>query len=156
MIPRIDVTVAAIIEQGGRYLVVEEQVGSEIVFNQPAGHLEPGESLLEATVREVGEETGYRFAPEALIGIYLWNLESGATTFLRVCLAGVAAAPTTAPILDEGIVAAHWLTREQLQDRQLRSPLVLSCIDDYRNGIRYPLACLRHLALETDVDAKLA
>lgn len=156
MNPRIDVTVAAIIEQRGRYLVVEERVGDEIVFNQPAGHVEGGESLLEAAVREVEEETGYRFAPEALIGVYLWELEAGERTFLRVCLAGSAVPPPETPTLDEGIIAAHWLSREQLLSRNLRSPLVLGCIDDFRSGTRYPLACLRFVALGTDTSARLA
>jgi 8-oxo-dGTP pyrophosphatase MutT (NUDIX family) len=156
MNPRIDVTVAAIIEEDDRFLVVEERVGDAIVFNQPAGHLEAGESLLEAAVREVAEETGYRFAPEALVGVYLWEVEAEARTFLRVCLAGSGVPPTGAPTLDEGIIAAHWLSREQLVRRNLRSPLVLGCIDDFRSGIRYPLDCLRFVALDTDLSARLA
>lgn len=156
MSARIDVTVAAIVEHGGRYLVVEERVGDEIVFNQPAGHLEVGESLLEAAVREVGEETGYRFEPEALVGIYVWELAKRGRAFLRVCLTGTAAPPAEMPSLDEGIIASHWLTREQLLTRNLRSPLVLGCIDDFRGGVRYPLACLRTLDVEAGIDARSA
>ena len=147
---RIDVTVAAVIERSGRYLLVEERVAEQLVFNQPAGHLELGESLLEAVVREVGEETGFAFVPEALVGVYLWQSNGPDHAYLRVCFTGSATAPTSEPTLDVGIVAAHWLSREQLlnPERELRSPLVLRCIDDFRNGARFPLACLRHLAPE--------
>jgi 8-oxo-dGTP pyrophosphatase MutT (NUDIX family) len=145
---RIDVTVAAVIEQNQRFLLVEEQVGGQFVFNQPAGHLEPGESLIDAAIREVSEETGYSFAPDYLVGIYLWQAESGERSYLRVCFTGAGVPPPGTPSLDAGIVATHWLTREQLLSRQrdLRSPLVLRCIDDFHRGIRYPLNCLQHLA----------
>jgi 8-oxo-dGTP pyrophosphatase MutT (NUDIX family) len=140
----IDVTVAAIVERDGRYLVVEEHAGGNLVLNQPAGHLEPGESLLDAAVRETREETGYRFSPEHLVGVYLWQSDAG-TTFLRVTFCGPAQPPASPPRLDEGIVAVHWLTRTQLLGRRLRSPMVLRCIDDYAAGLRYPLATLTHL-----------
>lgn len=156
MIPRIDVTVAAVIEHDDRYLLVEERVADRLVFNQPAGHLEPGESLLEAVVREVGEETGYVFTPEALVGVYLWQCDGADHSFLRVCFTGGATPPSSEPTLDTGIVAAHWLTREQLLNpkRELRSPLVLRCIEDFREGARFPLSCLRHLAPERAGDLR--
>lgn len=143
----IDVTVAAVVERDGRFLMVEERASDGIVFNQPAGHLEPGESLLEAVVRETREETGFGFEPEYLIGIYSWLCEEAARSFLRVCFGGSARAPVGPAALDEGIIAAHWLSREQLLEhtRVLRSPLVLHTIDDYLSGIRYPLDCVRHL-----------
>ena len=144
---RIDVTVAALIEQRGRFLLVEERVDGQLVLNQPAGHLEPGESLLEAAVREVAEETGHTFVPETVVGVYLWQCDPGTRSYLRVCFAGTATAPPTPPALDHGIVGVHWLTREELANspRRLRSPMVLRCIDDLRNGARFPLSCLRYV-----------
>ncbi len=144
----IDVTVAAVIEREGRFLVVEEHVGGKMVLNQPAGHLEPGESLIEAAVRETLEETGYQFEPQHVVGIYLWQADSG-TTFLRTTFCGVYTPPPngTAVRLDEGIVATHWLTRAQLLGREsdLRSPLVLRCLDDYLAGARHALDVLTHV-----------
>ncbi len=137
----IDVTVAAIIERDGRFLMVEEETGDGIVFNQPAGHLEPGESLMEAVIRETLEETGYRFSPEALVGFYRWSQIDKRLTFLRVTFVGEAAPPVGAVELDEGIIDTHWLTRDQLiaQPARLRSPLVTRCIDDYLAGQRLSL-----------------
>jgi 8-oxo-dGTP pyrophosphatase MutT (NUDIX family) len=144
----IDVTVAAVIEREGRFLVVEELAGGRIVLNQPAGHLEPRESLLEAAVRETFEETGYRFEPKHVVGVYLWQAESG-TTFLRTTFCGVHTPPPpgAAVRLDEGIIATHWLTRSQLLGRQsdLRSPLVLRCLNDYLAGARHSLDVLTHV-----------
>lgn len=146
----IDVTVAAVVERDGRFLMVEERACGRIVFNQPAGHLEPHESLIDAVVRETREETGHRFAPHHVLGIYLWQSEETGTSFLRVTFFGAVDAPVGTPQLDEGIIAAHWMTRNQLLSRseQLRSPLVLRCIDDYRAGARFPLDCLTHLNFE--------
>jgi 8-oxo-dGTP pyrophosphatase MutT (NUDIX family) len=146
---RIDVTVAAIAENQGRFLLVEERVGDSIVFNQPAGHLEAGESVLDAVVRETREETGLKFEPRILVGIYSWRSAEG-TSFLRICFAGDCGAKPLSSTLDDGIIAAHWLTRDELlaPERQLRSPMVLEAIDDYAAGQRFPLAILRHLAAE--------
>lgn len=143
----IDVTVAAVIENGGRFLVVEEQALGRIVINQPAGHLEPGESLTDAVVRETHEETGFRFAPRSVIGIYLWHSDEAERSFLRVTFAGAASAPLSPPQLDDGILAVHWLSRPELRTRkaQLRSPMVMRCIDDFCAGARYPLTCLSHV-----------
>lgn len=143
----IDVTVAAIIERDGKFLMVEELAAGKLVLNQPAGHLEHGESLIAAAAREAFEETGHRFAPEHVVGFYLWHSEEAATTYLRVAFCGSVEPPGSAVSLDEGIVAIHWLTRVQLahREQQLRSPMVLRCIDDYLAGRRYPLACLSHL-----------
>jgi len=145
----IDVTVAAVIEHDERFLLVEERACGQVVYNQPAGHLEPNESLIEAVVRETREETGYRFEPRDLLGIYLWRNESTDATFLRVAFTGAFVPPASPPRLDEGIIAVHWMRRGQLLDAdcQLRSPMVLRCIDDYLAGIRYPLDCLTHLSL---------
>jgi 8-oxo-dGTP pyrophosphatase MutT (NUDIX family) len=155
---RIDVTVAALIEQRGRFLLVEEHVDGELVLNQPAGHLEPRESLLEAVIREVAEETGHTFVPEAVVGVYLWQNAPATRSFLRVCFAGTATAPRAEPLLDHGIVGVHWLTRAELANppRKLRSPMVLRCIDDLQSGARFPLSCLRYVETDPIAAAKLA
>jgi 8-oxo-dGTP pyrophosphatase MutT (NUDIX family) len=143
----IDVTVAAIIERGGKFLMVEERSGINLVLNQPAGHLEQGESLLAAVARETLEETGHRFDPEHVVGFYLWHSEDAATTYLRVAFCGEAEPTADVAALDDDIVAVHWLSRAQLVQRthHLRSPMVLRCIDDYLAGQRYPLDCLAYL-----------
>jgi ADP-ribose pyrophosphatase YjhB (NUDIX family) len=142
---RIDVTVAAVIERDQRFLMIEEKAHGRIVFNQPAGHLEPGESLLDAVVRETREETGLEFTPTQLLGIYLWQNRDRRRSFLRVAFCGKAQEPATPPELDPAIVATHWLTRQQVEEQPLRSPMVLRCLDDYRAGLRYPLSSLSDL-----------
>ncbi len=143
----IDVTVAAIIERAGKFLMVEERAGPNLVLNQPAGHLEQGESLLAAVTREALEETGHRFEPEHLVGFYLWHSKDAGTTYLRVAFCGAVEPSADVAALDDGIVALHWLSRAQLARRvhELRSPMVLRCIDDYLAGQRYPLDCLAYL-----------
>ena len=143
------ITVAAIIEQEGRYLLVEELAGGRAVLNQPAGHMETDENLLEAVVRETWEETAWRFEPTALSGIYQWNSPENGITYLRFCFTGACHDHAPHQALDTGIIRTWWLTREELVARahQHRSQLVLRCIDDYQAGIRYPLA------LYTDVQA---
>ena len=147
MIWKPDVTVAAVIEREGRFLMVEERVGRSLVINQPAGHLEPNESLIEATVRETLEETAWRFEPEAVCGVYLWRHPERDVTYLRVAFAGRVTEQLQERSLDQGIQQALWLSRDELIQRatELRSPLVLRCIDDYLSGNRYPLELLTHL-----------
>lgn len=139
------VTVATVIVNDDRYLLVEEDVGlPETVFNQPAGHLEEGESLIDAAIRETLEETGYHFTPTAVTGIYRWiNPETG-DTYLRVCFTGDIHDHDPNRALDQGIVAARWLTLAEIEHvaARLRSPLVQRCIDDYLTGRRYPLDLL--------------
>ncbi|HET8715986.1 MAG TPA: NUDIX hydrolase [Holophagaceae bacterium] len=131
-------TVAAVIERQGRYLVVEEAPdGGPRVLNQPAGHVEPGEGLLEAAIREVREETGLAFTPEALLGLYALQAENG-KDYLRVCFTGAVAEGEAAP-QDADILACHWLSYEELAARPLRSPLVRQCVEDHRAGRRLPL-----------------
>lgn len=151
----IDVTVAAIIERDGRFLMVEERAASGLVLNQPAGHLEQGESLVTAVVRETIEETGHHFEPSHVVGFYLWRSEEAGTTYLRVVFCGTAEPSADVAPLDDEIVAVHWLTRAQLfsKQSQLRSPMVMRCLDDYLAGRRHPLHCLTYLdprALEFD------
>ncbi len=150
MTRRIDITVAAIIETDARFLLVEEEAGRRKVFNQPAGHLEPGESLTEAVIRETFEETSFAFEPTALLGLYLWHCDEADTTFLRVAFCGEANASAVVPSLDEGILAAHWFTRAQIVSRgpRLRSPLVLRCLDDHLAGTHYPLSVISELPVE--------
>jgi len=145
----IDVTVAAVIEREGRFLLVEERCAGRLVLNQPAGHLEHGESLLAAVAREVREESGHSFTPTHIVGFYLWRSEGG-TTFLRAAFCGTAEPPAAPATLDDGIVGLHWLSREQILKRSahLRSPTVLRCLDDYLAGHRYPLDCLTYLTPE--------
>jgi len=142
------VTVAAIVEREGQYLMVEERPDDRTVYNQPAGHLERGESLLDAVRREVREETAWAFEAEGLVGVYLYPHPDPARgiTYLRFCFHGRVHDHRPGQALDAGILQAPWLTREELLERrtQLRSPLVLECIEDYLAGRRYPLDMLRH------------
>ena len=137
---RPSVTVAAVIERGGRFLFVEEHIDGRLVLNQPAGHLDPGESLMTACRREVLEETAHRFEPTALIGIYRWIYAPKNVTFLRFCFRGRLEGMTHGP-RDKQITAIHWLTREELMARRAdhRSPLVQRCVDDFLAGREFPL-----------------
>nr|WP_199064538.1 NUDIX hydrolase [Chromobacterium sp. ASV5] len=140
-------TVAAIIERDGRFLMVEEQTSKGLRFNQPAGHLEHGETLEEAAVRETAEETGWRFTPEQLVGIYMVDRDKTSDiTYLRFAYCGPAEPPQGTPRLDDGIVAAHWLTYDEIAALQprLRSPVILQCLQDYLAGQRFPLSLVRH------------
>jgi ADP-ribose pyrophosphatase YjhB (NUDIX family) len=137
-----NVTVAAVIERDGRFLLVEEAIGDEIIYNQPAGHLEEGETLLAAVAREVLEETACHFTPEALLGVYRWRNPDSSVTYLRVAFSGSCSEPEPDRPLDEGVLAARWYTRDEVAALRLRSPTVLRCIDDHRAGIRYPLSAL--------------
>lgn len=141
---RPSVTVAAVIERGGRYLLVEEDVDGRRVLNQPAGHLDPGESLAAACGREVLEETAYRFTPRALVGIYRWRYPVKDVTFLRFCFCGDLQGEEAGRSLDHGIVAARWLSFAEALARKAehRSPLVEQCLRDFRAGRRYPLEVL--------------
>ncbi|TAN66755.1 MAG: NUDIX hydrolase [Methylobacter sp.] len=139
------VTVAAVIEQDRRFLLVEEETSNGLQFNQPAGHLEQGEDLIAAVKREVLEETAWRFEPEHVISIQLWRKNPKFPSFVRVCFSGYCHSHNPMQQLDEGIVATHWLTRDQIEAERhrLRSPLVLTSIDEYLNGQRHPLSLLK-------------
>ncbi len=150
MIWKPELTVAAVVEQQGRFLIVEERVARRLVFNQPAGHVEEGEDLRDAVVRETLEETAWQFHPQAIIGIYLWKNPANEKSFLRVAYTGVASSHDPRRPLDHAILRVHWLTRDQLLGRQahLRSPMVLRCVDDYLAGTRLPLELPTHLPFE--------
>jgi 8-oxo-dGTP pyrophosphatase MutT (NUDIX family) len=150
-----EVTVAAIVEHDGRFLVVEERIGGKLVLNQPAGHLEDAETLIEAVVREAREETAWRFKPAAMVGTYLWRNPDNGRSYLRFAFCGSVDDHQPQQPLDRGIVRALWLKHEQLrsQPQRLRSPLVLRCIDDYLLGRRQPLDAVACLGLETAVHA---
>ena len=140
-------TVAAIVEQDSRFLLVEESINGNLVFNQPAGHLEYGETLIEAVKREVLEETAWEFEPESLVGVYLYpNPHRPDITYLRFCFYGNCTKEHIGQALDDGIVRAAWLTSEEIEKEQkrLRSPLVSRCIKDYQSGKRYPLDLIHH------------
>jgi 8-oxo-dGTP pyrophosphatase MutT (NUDIX family) len=141
------VTVAAVVERAGEFLLVRERADAGIVYNQPAGHLEPGESLIEAVRRETLEETAYVFHPRALVGVYRYLSEANGITYLRFCFCGDCDRAPLDRALDTGILGAHWLNRDTLAQRadQLRSPMVLRCIDDYLSGKRFGLELLGEL-----------
>ena len=143
-----EITVAAVTETDGRFLVVEERIERRLVINQPAGHVEAGETLLEAIIREVREETAWGFTASELLGVYLWRHPGTGRTTKRFAFIG-AVANFNDQKLDAGIVGTHWLTRAELKRRepQLRSPLVLRCIDDYLAGQRRPLSAAADLDL---------
>jgi 8-oxo-dGTP pyrophosphatase MutT (NUDIX family) len=141
-----NVTVAALIERGGRFLVVEEETAEGLRFNQPAGHLEAGESLLAAVSREALEETAHPFVPEYLVGIYLWPRKQGDVTYLRFAFGGRVGEEIAGRALDVGIVRAVWMTPDELQAsrERHRSPLIAQCVADWLAGRRYPLDLVRH------------
>lgn len=140
------VTVAAIIEQDGKFLFVEEQADQSIVINQPAGHWEANETLTAAAAREALEETGYQFQPSALVGVYRWPHPAKDITYLRFAFSGVVLAHDASRPLDTGILRAVWLTPDELraQTPRHRSPLVMRCVEDYLAGKRYALDLLSH------------
>jgi 8-oxo-dGTP pyrophosphatase MutT (NUDIX family) len=147
--------VAAIIERDGRFLLVEEETSEGLKLNNPAGHLDPGESPAEGCAREALEETAHDFAPTSLVGIYLSRFVRPATgedvTYLRFAFAGELGAHDPARGLDQGIVRTLWLTPEEVRASAARhrSPLVLRCMDDYLAGRRLPLS-----AIYTDPDVR--
>jgi 8-oxo-dGTP pyrophosphatase MutT (NUDIX family) len=139
------VTVAAVIEQNNRFLIVEEETSNGIQFNQPAGHLEKDEDLIAAVKREVYEETAWRFEPEHIVSIQLWRKNPEFPSFVRVCFSGLCHSYNPNQKLDDGIIATHWLTRDEIaaKEHRLRSPLVLITVEEYLSGQRHPLSLLK-------------
>jgi 8-oxo-dGTP pyrophosphatase MutT (NUDIX family) len=140
-------TVAAIVEQDGLFLLVEEKTSRGNRFNQPAGHLEDGETILHAVIRETLEETAYDFTPEALLGIYHWRHEHNETTYLRFAFIGSVGQHYPQQVLDDGIIRAVWMSIDEIREKQtlMRSDQVLTCFEDYLAGKQYPLAAITHL-----------
>ena len=138
-------TVAAVIERDGRYLLIEEHTPEGLRLNNPAGHLDPGESPEQGVVRETLEETAHRFTPTALVGVYLSRFHRPATgediTYLRFAYCGELGDVVTGQALDEGIVRTLWMTPGEIRAsaERHRSPLVLRCMEDHLAGVRYPL-----------------
>jgi 8-oxo-dGTP pyrophosphatase MutT (NUDIX family) len=146
MVWKPSVTVAAVVERDGKYLLVEEETDDGLMFNQPAGHLEAGESLVAAVAREALEETAYEFTARTLLGIYSWRHPARDVTYLRFAFSGTLGHQHAGRQLDTGIVRVVWLSPEEIRasrDRH-RSPLVLRCVEDHLRGIRASLDLLVH------------
>lgn len=141
------IVVAAIVEREGRYLVVEEFIDGKLRINQPAGHWERGETLIDAVRRETLEEAAWDIEPGGFLGVYAWQPESLSYPFVRFAFVAKALRHHPDRQLDEGVVRALWLTPDELQARaaELRSPSVMRCIEDHRAGHIYPLEMIRHL-----------
>jgi 8-oxo-dGTP pyrophosphatase MutT (NUDIX family) len=148
MVWKPNVTVAAVIERDGKFLLVEEETDDGIRYNQPAGHLECRESLSEAAIRETLEETAYTFEPQYLVGVYNWRKEVKDLTYLRFAFGGTITGHDPVRPLDDGILAARWLTLEEIRalEPRHRSPLILRCIEDFLAGKRFPLELVTHYA----------
>jgi 8-oxo-dGTP pyrophosphatase MutT (NUDIX family) len=138
--------VAALIERDGRFLLVEEETDDGLRFNQPAGHLDQGESLVNACAREALEETAWSFRPTALVGVYQWPRPQGDITYLRFAFCGELGQHHPGRKLDTGIVRAVWMTPEEIRasTERHRSPLIWQCVSDYLAGRRYPLELITH------------
>ena len=143
------VVVAAVVERDGRFLLVEEQTDCGILFNQPAGHLEEGESLLAAVRREMFEETAHHFEPEELLGIYHWRHPTKDRTYLRFAFTGVITGFDPTASLDAGILRAVWMTPAEIAESRMRhrSPFVDQCVADYLSGRRFPLDLINEFPL---------
>lgn len=154
MVWKPDVTVAAIIERDGRFLLVEEETSDGIRLNQPAGHLEPNESIVDAAVRETLEETTFDFKPTHLTGIYRWSRIDRRLSYLRFAFSGQLGAQHPERILDCGILRTVWLSREEIvsSSARHRSPLVVRCVEDYLAGQRFPMDAL----VDCDHEARFA
>lgn len=146
MVWKPNVTVAAVVCRDGKFLLVEEETEAGLAFNQPAGHLEQGESLVQAVVRETLEETAYHFRPTHLVGIYQWRHPSKELTYLRFAFGGELRGWEADRRLDEGIVGARWLSLDEIRATQARhrSPLILRGIEDSLAGRAAPLDLLVH------------
>jgi 8-oxo-dGTP pyrophosphatase MutT (NUDIX family) len=135
-------TVATIVEKNGRFLLVKEQVADQIVINQPAGHVEPFESLIDAAKRETLEETKWHIEITHFVGLYVYTASNG-ITYYRHCFAAIPVQCDENASLDVGILETLWLTAEEIKNQNaLRSPLVLKCVEDYMNQQRFPLSLI--------------
>ncbi len=145
MIWKPNVTVAAIVEHGGRFLLVEEEADGGVVLNQPAGHLDEGETLIDAVIRETLEETAWHIEPTALLGVYRWPHPAKPLTYLRFAFIARALREETGRALDTDILRALWLTADELRAERARhrSPLVEHCLNDYLSSQHYSLDLLK-------------
>jgi ADP-ribose pyrophosphatase YjhB (NUDIX family) len=152
------ITVGAVCYHAGRFLLIEERVRGRLVVNQPSGHREPKESLVEAAVREAREESGHRFLAEAVGGVYFWQNPRNGTPMMRVNFIGSVQSPSGPVTLDEGIERFVWRSRAQLLQHSTppRNSLVLRTVDDYLAGKRYPLSLLQHIERDWFEDCALA
>lgn len=142
-------TVAALIERDGKFLMVREHTRHGIRLNQPAGHWEADETLLDAVRREVLEESGYEFTPTALLGIYVSDKDDKSVTYLRLTFVGTVGAAAIHDELDDGIIEAVWLTPQEIMDERAihRNPIVAQCLTDFINGQRLDLALVKDLRI---------
>lgn len=141
------ITVAAVVERDGRFLMVEERIDGQRVYNQPAGHLENNESLVQAVIRETLEETAWEVRPDHLVGLYRWTRPHDQLTYLRACFSCSCLSHYPERALDEGIERAVWLSPQEISalGPQLRSPMVLKCLANYLSGQRFPLTLLQDI-----------
>ncbi|UCC55282.1 MAG: NUDIX hydrolase [Gammaproteobacteria bacterium] len=148
MIWKPHVTVAAVIESSGRFLLVRERIDGTSVYNQPAGHLEEGESLVTAVIRETLEETAWHFEPESIVGLYRWQHPDKDKTYLRVTFSGSAIRHDANRPLDPDIEEVVWMSAAGIRREsvRLRSPMVLRSVEDFLSGSRYPLSLLSDIA----------
>lgn len=139
-----NVTVAAIIERDQKFLLVEENADNHVVFNQPAGHLEKDETLIEAVKREVREETAWEFIPQYIVGIYLSPKQHSDISYLRFCFSGRCDKYHPEQALDDGIIQTVWFNQKEIKQNmdRMRSPMVSQCINDYLSGKNYSLELL--------------
>lgn len=142
-----DVTVATVVVDNGRLLMVEERVAGRDVFNQPAGHLEPDESIMDAAIRETLEETGWQVQLSAFIGAYQWTAQETGQQYLRMAFSALPVQHFANRSLDQGIITAHWFSPSEIKalSERHRSPLVWKVIEDYLSGQRSPLGIVQAL-----------
>ena len=146
-------TVAAVVEKDGKFLMVEEMIQGQLMINQPAGHLEKDERFLDAVRREALEETGWIVEPTHLLGLYVYLTADKSLTFHRICYVAEPVELLADAELDPAILRTRWMTRDEIasQLNQLRSHLVLQCVDDYLNGVRYPLDVIQDQAISDNL-----
>ncbi len=142
-----DLTVSAVVERDGRFLIVEERSSGVVVMNHPGGHIESGESPEQAVVREALEETGCKITVGEMLGIYLWIHPQTRQQYLRIAYVGNYVSHDESRVLDDGVYAIHWLTPADIRQRtqRLRSPMVMRCVEDYLAGRRQPDSFLASL-----------
>ncbi|MEX0619700.1 MAG: NUDIX hydrolase [Pseudohongiellaceae bacterium] len=144
-------TVATVVERDGRFLMVKEAIAGEVVYNQPAGHLEQNESLIEAAVRETLEETAWRVDVKYFLGLYQYTSPANGLCYIRSCFIADAITKIADRPLDADILEAVWLTADEIRGlgSSLRSPAVTMAVNDYLDGIRYPLSLIKRVTLST-------